>query len=477
MLNNEIIQLIIRNIFTKNMTTTLLQNTQKQKMKCSMCGLSGHIMTNKKYHTNEEQKNFKEKEKEKRNKLQEEKTLKREKEKRIKEEKRKIKEREIELKREKRERQKLLNIRRKFLKEIIERQKKINKKKLHNNSETNLENNIENIENNIENNIGNNLGNNKSNIKNKGIKNEKNFIFRFNTNDDYKIEVLNYIKKIGININKYTEWKAYDTKGKNIKITDEFKELKGCRNYYSPPKTDVYLSDGNREINLSIKSGPGRPTSSNYYETKAIFLSVINSNPKYLEDDKLNELVNNLFDNLNKQKFYIKQRISIIEGEEVRLDFTWTNMKDKYFNKKNNKHYELYVEKFNKEFEIFNKFQNSINKCNELWDEIKSKYYDFINDIIIECLRGKLKFSNNLGQAQILLVLKNTKTTDILNMINLIQYDNITLVHHCKMENGYLNIEDKKLIDYCLSINTNTVFATKSSKGNKSKRCIWLRFL
>ena len=56
-------------------------------------------------------------------------------------------------------------------------------------------------------------------------------------------------------------------------------------------------------------------------------------------------------------------------------------------------------------------------------------------------------------------------------------YDNITLVHHCKMENGYLNIEDKKLIDYCLSINTNTVFATKSSKGNKSKRCIWLRFL
>ena len=46
---------------------------------------------------------------------------------------------------------------------------------------------------------------------------------------------------------------------------------------------------------MSYKNGPGRPTSSRFSETRALFLSVLNGNPKYRWNSSLSKKIHSFF--------------------------------------------------------------------------------------------------------------------------------------------------------------------------------------
>lgn len=110
---------------------------------------------------------------------------------------------------------------------------------------------------------------------------EKYFVETFNTNSSYRALVN---EALGTNYRSVAKAEHAPVsvwwKGKTAKTKREV------------PKSDYVFDDA---VGASWKSGPGRATSSNYSETKAIFEAVFELHPYFKEDEKLVEMVKNLF--------------------------------------------------------------------------------------------------------------------------------------------------------------------------------------
>ena len=275
--------------------------------------------------------------------------------------------------------------------------------------------------------------NGRKKLNSMALKNEDNFINEFNNNEIYKNQILNEL-----HLNKTDKWTAKKCNKINnytVKHTEDWTKLKiGTKERGSSPKTDIVIHNENTKDNVtvSIKSGCGRPTSADGYETKAIFESIINENKQYRENYELYYKVKKLIECMLKEKL-----------EKSNLNMT--EMKNKFLS--------TGCVGFDKEFEWYNKFNNSKKECNLIWKEIITKYPDFKLDIIKECLTGNNKFKTNIGKASYLINLKSSTSTEIIGIID-------------------LSNSNKDLDNYCEKLGTSNPFACKSSGST-----LWMRFL
>ena len=108
---------------------------------------------------------------------------------------------------------------------------------------------------------------------------------------------------------------------------------------------------------------------------------------------------------------------------------------------------------FEKEFKWYTEFTKSCKTCNDIWRQIVSDYPEFKYAVIEECLVGKHKFGENIGKANLLVLLENSDSVNLKKIINL------------QESNSELN-------EYCSKIGKGNCFAAKSSGST-----LWMRFL
>lgn len=278
---------------------------------------------------------------------------------------------------------------------------------------------------------------NKIITKLKSINNKINYedivIFKYNTDSKYKNKFNNLLS---INNNNSIMEKCIHSK---CVLTKEWFMNK---NNNKTPKTDIIIKDSKKNIKISLKKNKGRVTSCGLNETTKLFNNVFN-NGSY-NDTKL-------YSNIQK---IILNFPNMIYGDgkiKTSYEMTFTKMKKMY---KNNR--EEFKLNYPKEYKWFNKTNIKIKECNKLWNNIYTNNNNFIIDIIIETLTGKLKFGNNIGCAEYLINLdKQLEIKDFIDMKNRDKLKNY-ITKNVKLKN---------------------LFQTKSS-GNKNKtnRSIWVRF-
>ncbi len=264
------------------------------------------------------------------------------------------------------------------------------------------------------------------------LENEETFISKFSNDNNYQKELLKEMGKEG----NYIAIKPIKKNGYTIKQTDEWKNLKkGTNEVRISPKTDVILLnvDTNEYICVSLKSGKGRATSADCFETKAILISVVNGNENYSNNKDLVNKVNELCSVSMKEKL-------------KNSDLNFTQMKEEFSQNPEGLGFERL-------FQWYSKIIDSNVKSNSIWKFIVKKYPNFKKDVIMECLTGKYKFGSNSGCANYLVELKNSKSTEINLVINLEE-------------------ESDELTKYCSEIGNGNVFAVKSSE-----KTLWQRFL
>jgi len=266
----------------------------------------------------------------------------------------------------------------------------------------------------------------------KALDNELNIINKFNTDKTYKNEILSMLNIID-NPNKYIAEKP-----KNIHQSEMWRNLKeGTKETKGTPKTDMVIIniDTNQIWTISIKSGIGRITSADYYETKALFESVLHNKQEYNTNSDLKKYIEELFICMSGERYttdkddtftVLKQSIKIPNSKLKVKDIDWCKKKlDEY------------------------------EQCNKIWKLLREKHSDYCIDLIIECLKGDLKFSDNIGAANYLLQTKNSSSTEIDKF-----YD--------------LNNKDEKFQKYL-----NEIFNSTALKGNtfrtKSSSCKLIR--
>ena len=271
----------------------------------------------------------------------------------------------------------------------------------------------------------------------KSLKNEDCFINIFNSNPEYKNKLLKELKELKEKIEeKYIALKPKKENNITIIQTDKWKEYKlGTKELSPKPKTDIIIRniDTLEEIGISLKSGEGRATSADAYETNAIIRSTLVGNPLHSDNHELKELVNSLLEAILKEKM----KSSTLNMSQMKETF-----------KSNTEGVG-----FDKEFEWFTKFKSSRVICNQLWKTIITKFPKFKFDVIHECLSGKHKFGDNIGRANYVVQLENSSSTNIINIID-------------------LSGESLMLEEYCKSIGNDNVFAAKSAGTT-----LWMRFL
>ena len=125
--------------------------------------------------------------------------------------------------------------------------------------------------------------------------NEKNVFERFKKEPAYISEICN---KLGLNNdeNNYTVLKPIIKNGIQLEHTDNWNKYKEGTGEKKPnPKCDIIINN----TPVSVKSGDGRATSADAFETCAIFNSVLN---EYDNNDILSDNVYNIIENMKKIK-------------------------------------------------------------------------------------------------------------------------------------------------------------------------------
>jgi hypothetical protein len=262
------------------------------------------------------------------------------------------------------------------------------------------------------------------------LKNEENFIHNFNTNSEF---LMNFIQKSGLEGTSWTAKKPTKKEGFTIIQTDTWKNYKsGTRECAPTPKTDVVLinNETGELVGLSIKSGVGRATSADAFETGAILLSVLEEFPDNID---LESLVKEMVEGMLKKKL-------------TKSELNMTQMKQNFADNPEGLG-------FDKEFLWYTNFINSCQTCNGIWRLIVENFPEFKYAVIKECLVGKHKFGKNIGKADLLVVLESSTSVNLEKVINL------------KESNPDLN-------EYCSKIGNGNCFAAKSSGST-----LWMRFL
>ena len=226
--------------------------------------------------------------------------------------------------------------------------------------------------------------------------NEKNVFERCKTDSAYVSEGI--LNKIGLN-NNVNNFKIYKPLKKNkihLEQTPFWNEYKKGTGERKPnPKCDLIIED----IPFSIKSGEGRATSANEYETSALFKSVLN---EYTPNDILSNNVNEIIKNMKE----IREIKSLFNKGEIEENY---NANNNSLNEKEIEWYEKYL------------LKNTI--INNLWHDLLEINEDFYKKIIFECLRGYHKFGSNIGRADYLIQTENSKSTEIEVILDLRNYN------------------------------------------------------
>jgi len=238
---------------------------------------------------------------------------------------------------------------------------------------------------------------NKKARNKKALDNENNIIKSINNNEDVLSDnawgdlELNRLNTKAIKITK--------AHGFNILHTKEWENLKdGTKELCARAKTDIQISDDMKKINISIKSGKGRFTSADCYETNAIFKSVYND--KFhgnLEIKSIIEEIVMLMKNLGKKKPIYKTRSVRSIKNEIKQNPDISDEDTEWVKK-------LY------ETEI---------KCNELWLKLKTNHIEYVKDILFECVSGKYKFGDNEGRAYWLFITENSHSVKCKHLFKL----------------------------------------------------------
>lgn len=265
------------------------------------------------------------------------------------------------------------------------------------------------------------------------LDNELSVIYNINDNPIYKKELLEYLLSIGISIqDELVAEKPLKSNNYHIKYTEQWKNYKAGTSETNPSsKTDIIL---NLIYNISLKSGKGRLTSADCYETSAILLSVWKN--KHQDNDKIKEIIDKIIysmKHVGKHTPLFKHRSKTSICNEMKND---PLLKDE-------------------DTEWINKLEQQTVICNNLWKKIKDNHLEYVKDVLFECASGEYKFGDNCGRAKILLVTDN-KSIKIKKIYSL--------------EKRTEGLDDYLM--YCLP--SNCIFASKSA-GTGTK--MWMRFL
>lgn len=268
------------------------------------------------------------------------------------------------------------------------------------------------------------------------LDNENSFIKEINNNMEYKKNIL---KRLDLNEEDYDNWEAIKPIKDNgilLEHTDKWNIYKKGTGEKSPnPKSDILLLNKitRQIIPLSIKSGKGRLTSSDCYETCSIFMCILYSNEIYYNNDQLKYKVTKLIKIMKDIK-----KLTTLPG----YNYTKLNKMESVEN------CELLPS-----IEWIKLFNDKSKKINNIWKELLINYPEFVEDILFECTRGYHKFGENAGHADYLIELKSSKSTNIIDI-----YD--------------LKSKNIKIKKYLKKHGNGDVFKIKSS-GIK----LWCRFL
>ena len=248
--------------------------------------------------------------------------------------------------------------------------------------------------------------NNKSSKSKDSLDNENNFILEFNLkNNIYKINLFKLLNK---NLIDYDNWVAIKPNKENeisLKHTEEWnKHKEGTGEKKHTPKTDVILLNKvtDEMIGISIKSGSGRLTSADCYETNALFKTVL----KYMDISMIKKILiyGKIHEIINKMKELGKLKT------EKGYNYTELN---KIINDEN------IPENLKESIEWIRKYEKMKIDVNKIWSDIREKYPEFVEEVLFECMRGKYKFGDNIGKANYLIELESSKSTQINHIYNL----------------------------------------------------------
>lgn len=215
-------------------------------------------------------------------------------------------------------------------------------------------------------------------------------------------------------------------------LKSESKELCGDTGKITgePSKSDFVLtSTTGVKFGMSYKNGPGRPTSSRFSETRALFLSVLYGNPKHNRNVSLKQEVHSFFNKWQPLGAPIDTPYGI----------TTTAVNQGYAS---HEILESYIE-----------LSRTLNKEVKLLVEQEE---DFMIDVIHEALTGEHKFGKGLQTANFLL---ESEKNDVYGMKFISSTESSAFRDYCKKQLKKVNV------------------AMKSAGGVGDSRKHWIRFM
>jgi hypothetical protein len=248
---------------------------------------------------------------------------------------------------------------------------------------------------------------------------EKNFITLYNSNSAYR----NMINEL---IGKDFD---YASKVKHHQVSEEWTRLTG-KTKKDSAKADFLLENKTtgETLSVSFKEGKGRPTSSNYVESKGYFCAVLEQE-KYRDNEELVLCVERMLESWESHS-------EIIYTDP---DITTDSIKEY------------------KSFDVsLTNYIDHCQKLNNLYHDVIVNYEDYMIDVMKEILTGSVKFRGTKAEAKFYLQtfgkrnLRKIKTA--------------------------MSVEDEDFEKICNKyLKNKRPFAMKSSCGGNPQRSHWIR--
>jgi len=249
---------------------------------------------------------------------------------------------------------------------------------------------------------------------------------------------------------KMSAKKVNKKNGCTVRHTDQWKQnKKGTKERRASAKADIQISfDENslsKKLGLSMKSGKGRITSADCYETCAILKSVKSkkyNGTGYNELEKIIERIIESMENLHKYK-------------PIKNNSTLTTIREEMKQNHDLK---------NDDTDWVNNLDETTKECNKLWNELKNNYPEFVKDVLYEGITGEYKFGDNDGRAHILIVTKSSDSQEIYKIFDI------------RERREELDLERREELDNYLEECAKGENPFKCKTGGTGKE-MWVRFL
>ena len=231
------------------------------------------------------------------------------------------------------------------------------------------------------------------------LDNELTFVKQFNSDIEFRKEIGS---RIGLNLDHATCYKINKESLPNdrVKQSDIWKKLKVGTGERSPSsKSDLCIINGDKKVTISLKSGKCRMATGDYFECNAIFVSVLQSNEIYNEDETLKEYISTLIQimkDLGKQNLIHYKNKSEIDNKLKQNP----DLEDEDI---------IWLKKYKKVHK----------ECMNIWNKLIEKYPEYIEDVLFECISGSNKFENKIGKAEWLIQTKSSDSTEIKEIFKL----------------------------------------------------------